>query len=168
MKLSFKTSLLSLAVVAALSFAGCKSDSPKATAEKFLNDFYHMDYEGAKTVSTEETKSMLEMLSQFSAMMPDSTRTAAKKIVITITKEETINDSTALIKYTTSESKQEQKLDLVKRNVKEKGKEEKKWLVQFDKSNGGDANEQPLEEPTTDTTTGGTVSPMPTDTSAAK
>lgn len=166
--MSLKNSLLSLIVLAALSFAGCKSDTPKATAEKFLNDFYHMDYDGAKTVSTDETKSMLEMLSQFSAMMPDSARTAAKKTTITIKEEKMLTDSTAEITYITSESAQEQKLNLVKRNTKEKGKEEKKWLVQWDKNSGGDTNEQSSEEPATDTTTGGTESPVPTDTSAAK
>lgn len=166
MKFSVKLPLLALVAIAVLSITGCKKDNPKAVAEKYLNALYHMDYDGAKTVATDETKSMLEMLSQFSSMMPDSSREAAKKVVITITKEEMLSDTTARITYTTSEVKQEQTIKLVKRSEKENG--EKKWLVLHDKSDNGNTPEESSEEPVTDTTTGGTVSPMPTDTSAAK
>lgn len=154
MKISIKSTLFAAAFFATISFVGCKSDSPKSTATKFLNDLYHMDYEGAKSVATDETKSMLDMLSQFSTMMPDSVKASAKKITVTIKDEKKLTDSTAEVTYTTSENKTEQKLNLVQRTIKEGGKEEKKWLAQWSKmDNSGQTNEptEPVTEPTNDT-----------------
>lgn len=136
MKISGKVAGLML--MAAAVFTGCSSDSPKAAAEKFLNNLNHMDYEGAKTVATEETRNMLDMLAQFSSMMPDSVKEAAKKITVTINEEKILSDTTAYITYTTSENTTEQRLNLVKRSTSEKGDE--KWLAQWSKADETDGN----------------------------
>lgn len=142
-----KKLLLSLAAmcVLALSLVSCNSNTPKASAEKFLNGLYHMNYKEAKEVATEDTKKMLEMMENFSSMMPDSNKENAKKIKINI-KDETIDGEKAVVTYTTSESEGEQKVDLVKQNGK--------WLVQYNKQDGaGDmSTEEPMEEPMTDST----------------
>ena len=65
-----KKILLSLAAVFVLAVAvtSCSSNSPKAAADKFLTNLYHMNYKEAKEVATEDTKKMLEMMESFSAM----------------------------------------------------------------------------------------------------
>lgn len=142
-----KKLLLSLAAtfVLAIALTSCNTNSPKAAADKFLTNLYHMDYEGAKEVATEDTKKMLDMMAQFSSMMPDSTKENAKKIKVDIKDVKEDGDKATVI-YTTSESTGEQKIDLVKQNGK--------WLVQYNKQDtGGDMTDQPAEEPVmTDTT----------------
>lgn len=114
----------------AISLVSCNSNSPKASAEKFANGLTHMDYEAAKSVSTEDTKKMLDMMQQLTAMMPDSVKQNAKKEKVTMGKEE-VNGDKATVTYTTSSNPTEQKINLVKQNGK--------WLVQWSKNdnNGG-------------------------------
>ncbi|HRO41901.1 MAG TPA: DUF4878 domain-containing protein [Flavipsychrobacter sp.] len=138
-----KKLLLSLTAVLAFSIGmtSCNSDSPKASADKFLTGLMHYDYEAAKSVSTEETKKMIDLMAQFSAMMPDSIKQAAKKTKVDIkdTKEE---GEKATVTYTTSDDPQEKKLNLVKENGK--------WLVQYSKMDsmgGEDMSSPPAEEP---------------------
>src|SRR5690606_19108182 len=101
----------------------------KAAADKFLTSLAHMDYEAAKTVSTEDTKKMLDLMAQFSSMMPDSVKTEAKKIKITV-KDEKIEGDNATVTYTSSEdeNKTEHKLNLTKK--------EGQWLVVWNKDEG--------------------------------
>jgi hypothetical protein len=139
----------------AVSLVSCSNNSPKASAEKFLNGLNHMDYEAAKSVSTEETKKMLDMMSQLTAMMPDSTKENAKKVKVTMGKED-VNGDKATVSYTTSEDTTSRNLTLVKQNGK--------WLVQWSKNdNGGgnneDMNAAPAQEAPADTT-GASAAPM--------
>ncbi len=132
-------SIIALLAVA-ITFTACNSNSPKAAADKFLTSLAHMDYEAAKTVSTEDTKKMLDLMAQFSSMMPDSVKTEAKKIKITI-KDEKIEGDNATVTYTSSEdeNKNEHKLNLTKKDGQ--------WLVVWNKDEamgGGD------EDPATD------------------
>jgi hypothetical protein len=142
-----KKLLLSFAAICvmAMTLVSCNSNTPKATADKFLNGLYHMDYKQAKEVATEDTKKMLEVMENFSSMMPDSNKANAKKIKINL-KDEKIEGDKAVVTYTTSESTEEQKVDLVKQDGK--------WLVQYNKqegAGGGDMNtEEPMEEPVVD------------------
>lgn len=146
---------LATVVLLAMSLVSCNNNTPKAAADKFLNSFYHMDYKEAKTVSTEETKKMLDMIEQFSTMMPDSAKETAKKVKINIKDVKEEGDK-ATVMYTTSENTTESKLDLIK--------QEGKWLVQFNKQDpsaaGGEAGgaDPMMEEPMTeDSTTTGTA-----------
>jgi len=144
-------------IVLAIGITSCNSNSPKSTADKFLNNFYHMDYKEAKTVATDDTKKVLDMIEQFATMIPDSQKQNAKKIKIDIKDVKEEGDKATVV-YTTSESKQDQKLDLVKQNGK--------WLVKWSKQNDAEGEtpaEGQTEEPgLTDTTApadGTTVSP---------
>lgn len=130
MKQIVRIPFIVLFLMSSVVFTGCKTESPKATAEKFLNNLNHMDYEAAKTVATEETINMLDMLAQFSSMMPDSVKEAAKKITVTIKEEKLLSDTTAYVIYTTSENNTEQRLNLVKRSS---GDDKKRWLAQWSK-----------------------------------
>lgn len=145
-----KKVLFSLAAVMlfAMSLVSCNSNSPKASADKFLTGLLHYDYEAAKTVSTEETKNMIDMMAQFSAMMPDSVKQAAKKVKVNIKDAKEEGDK-ATVTYTTSDDPSEKKLNMVKQNGK--------WLVQYSKMDtNGEENTNdataPATEPSLDTT----------------
>lgn len=148
-----KKILLSVAALflIAMSFTSCNSNSPKATADKFLTGLLHYDYESAKTVSTEETKKMIDLMAQFSAMMPDSIKQEAKKIKVNI-KDEKVEGDKATVTYTTSDDPQEKKLNLVK--------VEDKWLVQYSKmddmeeDSAEDMSTPPTNEPANYDTSG--------------
>ena len=164
------TSLIAVAALAVM-MVSCNTNSPKGVAEKWLTSFYHMDYEAAKQVSTEQTKSMLDMMQSFSAMMADSAKTEAKKIKVTVKDVKEEGDK-ATVTYTTSVAPTDQTLNMVKENGK--------WLVQFSKQDmgGGEGDgEMPAEEPAMTDTTGAatetpaegtTTTPSSADTAMAK
>lgn len=132
-----KKALLGLAFIVAVIATGCNSNSPKPVAEKFLTSFWHMNYKEAKTVSTDATKQMLEMLETMAVRLPDSEVKKAQKVTVEITKVEENGDK-AVVFYKTSEMKDEKKLNLIKQNDK--------WLVNFTK-NDDFMNEEQEEEP---------------------
>lgn len=107
-----------------LILVSCNSNSPKGVANKWLNSFYHMDYKEAKTLSTEETKGVLDMLENFATMVADSQKQNAKKIKVEIkdVKEEGDN---ATVTYVISEDKAEKSIHLKKIDGK--------WLVHYSK-----------------------------------
>lgn len=119
-----KRILTSLLIISAVLIASCRSNAPKATAERFVNAFYHRDFKTAMSISTESTKAQLDMISQFAAGLPESQMEEAKKIKIKMGKEE-INGDKATVYYTTSEGDLEQHVNLVKQNGK--------WLVEWNK-----------------------------------
>lgn len=127
---------LALVFMAAMVVAGCNSNSPKPVAEKFLTSFWRMNYKEAKTVSTDATKQMLEMLETMAVRLPDSVVKKAQKVTVEITKVEENGDK-AVVYYKTSEVKEEKKLNLVKT--------EGKWQVNFTK-NDEFLSEEPVEE----------------------
>ena len=150
-KILFAFSALLLVVVMTVS---CNKNSPKDVAATWLNGFYHMDYEAAKKVSTDDTKALLSQLQQFTTMITDSAKKEMKKINVEIKSVKEDGDK-AKVMYVLSESKdKEQPLDLVKKDGK--------WLVQFSKNdqvNG--ATDNSADQPAGDST--GTV---PADTAA--
>ncbi|RYZ33517.1 MAG: DUF4878 domain-containing protein [Sphingobacteriales bacterium] len=121
-KKSMKKMLLCLVLTLAgtLTLTGCDSDSPKATAEKFLTALYHYDFETAKEVSTDETKKMIETIAQFSNGITDSMRMDAKKLKVKIL-DTKVNGDTAVVKYETTEDPGEKSVTLVQ--------QEHKWMV---------------------------------------
>jgi hypothetical protein len=117
----------------------CNKNTPEASAEKFLNGFLHMDFEAAKSVSTEETKKFVSMMQQLSpAMVNDSVKNEAKKIKVKIIDSEIKGDK-AVVTFTTSESNAQQKLHLVKENGN--------WLVESTKNDQFDMESEPMTEP---------------------
>ena len=151
------TSLIAVAALAVI-LVSCNTNSPKGVAEKWLTSFYHMDYEAAKEVSTEQTKSMLDMMQSFSAMMADSAKAEAKKIKVDVKDVKEEGDK-ATVTYTTSSTPTDQTLNMVKENGK--------WLVQFSKQDMGageqeETTEEGFNEAMSDTT-GATTTETPTD-----
>lgn len=116
-----------LAVVAVLFLSSCEKNTPEATAEKFLNAFYHMDYDKARSVSTEKSAEFVNQIEQFAIQQPDSTRQNAKLIKINILNMDVNEEAgTAMATYTESGTPGvEQKLKLVKQNGK--------WMVSHTK-----------------------------------
>lgn len=148
-----KKALLSIAAICllAISITSCSNNSPKASADKFLTSLYHMEYAKAKEVATDDTKKLLDMMEQFSSVLPDSSKQSAKKIKVDIKDVKEEGDK-ATVTYVTSESPNEQKLDMVKQNGK--------WLVQWSKQDGGnDMSDMPADEPVMDDSTGAAVAP---------
>jgi Domain of unknown function (DUF4878) len=127
-------SFSALLMIAMMTVSCGGGNSPKDVANTWLTSFYHMDYDAAKKVSTEETKAMLTQLSQLSGMVGDSSKKELKKITVNV-KDVKENGDKAVATYTTSDNaSKEQTLNLVKKDGK--------WLVQFTKSDqmgGGDA-----------------------------
>jgi hypothetical protein len=139
-----KKLLSSLAVIAlcAMMFTSCNSNSPKKVADKWLTSFYHMDYKGAKELSTEKTKGVLDMLEQLGTMVADSQKQNAQKIKINVKDVKEEGDK-ATVTYTISEDNQDKTIHLIKENGK--------WLVNYtkqddldeDAANEGDVTEEP-------------------------
>src|SRR6187549_1735688 len=100
--------LFSVAFVFLVSCGG--GDSPKSVAENFLKAMNKMDYETAKKYGSEDTGRLLDMMSNFTNMMPDSAR-EEKSFEI---KEERIDGDKATVTYVQSGEVGEQTLDLVK------------------------------------------------------
>ncbi len=142
-----KKLLLSLMAFALISVSiiscGSKSD-PKAVSQNFLNALTKMDYEGAKKYGTPETGKMLDMLSSFSSMMPDSVKNKAKDVKVEIVSMKENGDNCE-VTYKNSDKDDEQKLNLVKKDGK--------WLVNMTKDESMGAGEEsapPVEEPVDD------------------
>ena len=127
-----KKTMRSLAVllVAAVLLASCKKNTPKEVATEWLTDFYHLDYEAAKKLSTDDTKNLLSQVEQLASMIPDSTKQSYKKTSTTI-KTVKITGDKAVVTYIVSDNPAlEQPLNLVKINGQ--------WLVLYTKEDQPD------------------------------
>lgn len=127
-----KKIILSIAAVAilAVSIISCGSkSSPKEVAVAFNKAMNNLDFEGAKKLGTPETGKMIDMLSSFSSMMPDSMKEETKKFKVEA-KDEVIEGDKATVTISNGE-KGEEKVSLVKKDGK--------WLVNMSKEGmGGD------------------------------
>ena len=126
-------------VAIAFTMVSCSTNSPKSVADKFLTDFYHMDFDAAKKVSTDDTKKMLDMFQQLESMMPDSTKQQLKKIKVDVKGVKEDGDK-AIATYVTSDNPKEQTLHLVKQN----GKWMAQWSKQDQMNDAGAADQQPM------------------------
>ena len=164
-----KKIMLSLSglLLASLLLLSCKT-GPKDVAKTWLTDFYHMDYDAAKKLSTEDTKNLLAQFEQLSTQVDDSSKKELAKITVNI-KGAKIQDTIATVTYTTSDvPDKDQNITMVKHNDK--------WLVQFtkddtmggadDPNNGAIAPDQPMSADSSAPASAPAVGS--TDTSAAK
>jgi Domain of unknown function (DUF4878) len=164
---NMKKNFLSVLSVFALAIilVSCTPNSPKAVAEKWLTSFAHMDYDGAKKLSTEETKKQLDMLQQFSSFATDSQKKELQKVTVTI-KDVKENGDNATVTYVTSAAPKEQPLPLKKVNGK--------WLVAWSKTdmmNGAGIDTTGATGADTTSMTpaaGDSASAMPMDTTGSK
>ncbi len=127
-----KKILLSALAACLLSFAlvSCGGGGPKDNAEKFLNSFYHMEYDKAGEFATADAKKQLDMLSSFAGMMPDSSKKALQKIKINVTDVKEEGDK-ATVTYTVTDptNKAAEAGNQTLKMVKEGGK----WLAAWNK-----------------------------------
>lgn len=125
-----KKAILSIAamLMLAITLVSCGGSSPKASAEKWLNGFYHMDYASAKEVSTEETKKQLETFEGLMGMMQQNAKEEAKKIKVDI-KDPKVDGDNATVEYTLSNDPSPKTLKMVKKDGK--------WLAQWSKMDMG-------------------------------
>ena len=123
---------LSTIVIAAMMLASCNKSSPKDVAKTWLTSFYHMDYDAAKKVSTEETKNFISQLQALSGMMPDSSKKEMKKVTVNIKDVKEDGDKATVTYSVSNEAGKDDQLKLVKKDGK--------WLVEFSKNDsmGGD------------------------------
>ncbi len=112
MKNNVKSTLTSALLI---FFIACSSgDSPKAVAEKYLQAVGSQDYDGAKKYGTEDTGKLLDMMSGFAKMVPDS---SINDISFTIL-EERIDGESAVVVYKEEGSDEEVSLHLVRTDGK--------------------------------------------------
>jgi len=120
----------SILLLAAVMLVSCKKNTPKDVANEWLNDFFHLDYDAAKKISTEDTKTLLSQVQQLATMIPDSTKKNSKNINITI-KSVKVDGDKATVTYIGSDNPAlEQPLKLVKQNGQ--------WLVIYTKEDQPD------------------------------
>jgi len=132
---------LNAAVIILFLFSCGGGDSPKSVAENFLKAMNKMDYEAAKKYGSEDTGRLLDMMSGYATMIPDSAR---EEISFEI-KDEKIEGDKATVTYVQSGEVSEQSLDLVKIDGK--------WKVAMSKDsmNGEEGGSQDSGATTTDT-----------------
>jgi len=117
----------------------CSGNSPKSVAESFLKAMNKMDFEEAKKYGTDDTGKMLDMLSGFTKMMPDSAKKEVKSEIIA----EKIDGDKATVTYKDDGKSEEQVLNLVKID--------NKWKVAMSKDNmNGNANSMDAGATSTD------------------
>jgi hypothetical protein len=130
------------ACLVSLALVSCGGGGPKDNAEKFLNAFYHMEYDKAGEYATADAKKQLDMLSSFAGMMPDSSKKALQKIKINVTDVKEEGDN-ATVTYTVTDpsNKAPEAGNQTLKMVKQDGK----WLAAWNKQDvmggmeGGDA-----------------------------
>lgn len=122
----------------ALTLAGCKSQSdPKDISIKFLTAIQQANYTEAKNYATDDSKAMLDALSSFQKMLPESSQEKIKneKFVIRDVK---VTDSFAVVTYASD-------IDTVGKILKLK-KEHDQWKVAFTKETILPELNKPLNE----------------------
>ncbi len=89
-------SIKSLCILSMFFMISCGGgDSPKAVAEMYLKAVGAYDFEAAKKYGTEDTGKLLDMMSGFSKMVPDSTKSEKSFSII----DEKIDGEMAVVTY---------------------------------------------------------------------
>lgn len=121
-----------------MGMAACNKNNPEAVAKQFLSGFYHMEYEKARQVSTEQTIQLVNLMEQFAIQYPDSVKQNAKKKKIELVEVKEEGDNAVAIYTVSDEPGVQQKLKLVKQNGK--------WLVSHSKEDNIEGEELEPEE----------------------
>ncbi|HNQ61529.1 MAG TPA: DUF4878 domain-containing protein [Bacteroidia bacterium] len=108
-------------------FSCSGGDSPKAVAEKYLKAIGSYDFDAAKKYGTEDTGKLLEMMSGFAKMVPDSTKDDIRFTIL----EERIEGEKAVVVYKEEGEEAEVSLNLLK--------VEGKWKVNMTKESINEA-----------------------------
>lgn len=115
------------------------NNTPKYVGYKWLIRFYHLQFDEAKAISTEETKTLLTQFASLTNMMPDSSKQDMMKIRVGI-QDCIVKDSMAVVNYITSDNPGKMQALYLMNN-------EGNWLVQFSKNDAvaGDKNSAPAD-----------------------
>jgi hypothetical protein len=149
----FKIISAAAIVVFLISCGG--GDSPKSVAEHFLKAMNKMDYETAKKYGSEDTGRLLDMMSGFAKMIPDSAR-QEKSFEI---KDEKIDGDKATVTYLQQGEEGEQSLDLVKLDGK--------WKVAMSKDSMNGEESGTIDSGATSTDTSSSLNELePADTTS--
>src|SRR3569832_232618 len=73
---------ISISLILVSFLVSCTTNGPKAVADKFLTAMFKLDFEKAKEYGTDDTNKMLDMMSGFAKMMPDSAKQTEIKFKI--------------------------------------------------------------------------------------
>jgi hypothetical protein len=126
-----RNNIIFFCCIGLIAFACKSSDNPRAVAEKFLKAMTTQDFETAKKYGTEETEKLLDMMSGFTKMSPDS---AAREMKFEITREKVSGDN-AIIYYREEGREGELQLPMVKLEGKWKVLLSKESINSSDESN---------------------------------
>jgi hypothetical protein len=113
-------------------------NEPKHVAYLWLSSFYHMQYEEAKKLSSEDTKALLEQFAGLTSYMSDSSRREMLKVKVGIKNSHIQGDQANVVYNTSDNPEKEQIINL----VNTKGR----WLVQFSKNDIA-GSENPADMP---------------------
>jgi len=145
-------------LVTAVLMVSCNNNTPKDVASTWLNGFYHMDYDAAKKVSTDDTRSMIAQIQQLAGKVNDSVKKEMRTIKIEI-KNVAVKGDTAKVMYRLSNQPgRELPLDLVKTGGR--------WLVVFTKSSRYLPPPEHEETPAAEVDTTGAATTPPDNTTA--
>jgi hypothetical protein len=121
-----------------LAFAGCKAHSdPRDVSIKFLTAIQQANYAEAKNYATDDSKAMLDALSSFQKMLPESSQEKIKNEKFVI-RDVRVSDSFAVVTYASD-------IDTVGKILKLK-KEHDQWKVAFTKETILPELNKPLNE----------------------
>ncbi|MEZ5017323.1 MAG: DUF4878 domain-containing protein [Flavipsychrobacter sp.] len=130
--------LKSLLVITTFIFSSCNKGEPQVVAEKFLTNFYQMNYAEAKTVATDKAKDILVIVEKISNNLQDSTDVDYKNIKVDIVKVEEEKDK-AVVTYTLSNDPTERHLNMVKENGE--------WLANLTKEDNMQEIQEEIDGP---------------------
>lgn len=117
-----KKNALLFAAMITLLFSACSSDSPKKSADKFLNAFNERNFAEARKHATPETIKLVDLMENLTKMAESTDSTAKKKVTVI---DEKIDGETAVVTFSEEgdDTVQEVKLKKV----------DGKWLVHVTK-----------------------------------
>ena len=129
----------------------CKGgDSPDAIAEKFLKALYSYDFETARKYGTEDTGKLLDMMSGFSKLMPDSNKKEIKFEILNVK----VDGDKAVVMYKDEGKEAQAPLSLMRVNGK--------WKVNMTKESiNGTETGSGLDSGATETDSGLSKSQVP-------
>jgi hypothetical protein len=134
-RLAYLTASLALL---ALSFRGCKQHAgPEEVSLKFLTAIQKANYAEARNYATDDSKAMLDALSSFQKMLPESSREKIKNEKFEIRHVEE-QDSFAVVTYASD-------IDTTAKTLRLK-KEHQEWKVAFTKETILPELNKPLNE----------------------
>jgi hypothetical protein len=125
-----------------LASCGSKNQTPKQVAETYLANIFNADFEGAKKVSTEECKALIEAQKSFYDLQADSSKVQYKKTKWQIVGEPKVDGNNAMVTFTESDMPGNRTIPLLLVDGK--------WMVNNNKAHLEKQMEEDLNDGATD------------------